>query len=87
MGQYFAEPFERTGENVKVEIDPSNYATKADFKEATSTGTLASETELTSLKTIVDNLYVDTLKAVPGQLSMISHVVNNDIVKKTVYDK
>ena len=32
MSQYFPEPYDCTGGNVKVELDLSNYAKKADLK-------------------------------------------------------
>ena len=39
------------------------------------------------LKTEVDKTDVDKLKTVPVDLSKLSNVANNDVVKKTVYDK
>ena len=39
------------------------------------------------LKTEVDKTDVDKLKTVPVDLSKLSNVANNYIVKKTVYDK
>ena len=51
------------------------------------TSMLASKTDLDSLKTKVDNLDVDKLKNVPANLSKLNNVVDNDIVKKTVYGK
>ena len=67
MSQHFPQPFESYGWNVKIELDLSNYATKADLNGATDidTSTLASKTDLASLKTKVDNLDVDKLKTVP----------------------
>ena len=35
MSQYFPQPNERSGENVKIQLDLTNYATKADLKGAT----------------------------------------------------
>ena len=35
MSQYFPKPYKHSESNVKVELDPSNYATKVDLKEAT----------------------------------------------------
>ena len=32
MGQYFPKTSDRSGENTKIELDISNYATKADLK-------------------------------------------------------
>ena len=40
-----------------------------------------------SLKAEVDKLDIDKLVAVPVDLSKLSDVVKNDVVKKTVYDK
>ena len=55
------------GETVKVELDLSNCATKVDLKGATGidTSTLTSKGDLAILKTKVDNLNGDKLKAVP----------------------
>ena len=45
------------------------------------------KSNLASLKTAIDKIAVDKLKTVPVDLSKLSNVVNNDVVKKTVYDK
>ena len=42
---------------------------------------------INSLKTKVDKLYIDKLAAVPVDLSKLSDVVKNDVVKKAAYDK
>ena len=42
---------------------------------------------MASLKTEVDKLDIDKLVPVPVDLSKLSDVVKNDVVKKTVYDK
>ena len=39
------------------------------------------------LKVEVDKIDVDKLETVPVDLSKLSNVVNNEVVKKTVYDK
>ena len=39
------------------------------------------------MKTEVDKLYIDKLVPVPVNLSKISDVVKNDVVKKNVYDR
>ena len=39
------------------------------------------------MKTEVDNLHIDKLVPVPVDLSKLSDVVKNDVVKKNVYDK
>ena len=35
MSQYFPKPYERFGADINVKVDLSNYATKADLKNAT----------------------------------------------------
>ena len=42
---------------------------------------------MANLKTKVDKLDIDKLPTVPVDLSKLSNVVKNDVVKKTVYDK
>ena len=42
---------------------------------------------LTSLKTKVDKLDIDKLAPVPVDLSKMSDIIKNDVVRKTVYDK
>ena len=42
---------------------------------------------MANLKTEVDKLDIDKLAPVPVDLSKLSNVVKNDVVKKTVYDK
>ena len=48
---------------------------------------LASKTDLAILKTKVDNLDIDKLQTVSADLSKLSNVVFNGIVKKTPYDQ
>ena len=47
----------------------------------------ALKTNLSNLKTEVDKLDIDKLVPVPVDLSKLSDVVKNDVVKKDVYDK
>ena len=67
----------------------SNYATKTDSKNVThvDTSSFAIKTNLANLKTEFDKLDIDKLAPVPVDLSKLSDVVKNDVVKKTVYDK
>ena len=60
----------------------SNYATKTDLKNFTHVDPFALKTNLASLKTQVDKLDIDKLVPVPVDLSKLSDVVNNDVVKK-----
>ena len=88
MTQYFPKPFNsHFGDSIKVKIDLSNYATKTDIKNIShvDTSRFASKTNLA--KTEVDKLYIDELVPISADLSKLSNVVKNDVVKKTVYDK
>ena len=66
-----------------------NYATKTDIKNTShiDTSIFAWKSNLASLKTEVDKLDIDKLVPVPVDLSKLSDVVKNDVVKKTAYDK
>ena len=57
---------------------------KANLKGASGidTSTLTSKTNLSGLKTKADNLDVDKLKNVPADLSKLSNIVDNKVVKK-----
>ena len=89
MSQYFPKPFRSFGRNMNLKVDLSNYATKTDLKNITHIDTSSFElkTNLATLKTEVDKLDIDKLAPVPADLSKLSDVVKNDVVKKTVYDK
>ena len=67
----------------------SNYVTKTDLKKTTGIGTFNFElkSNLASLKTEVNKLDIDKLKPVRVDLSKLSDVAKNDVVKKTVYSK
>ena len=89
MGRYFSKPFNSNfGYKIKVKIDLSNYATKADIKNIShvDTSSFALKTNLANLKTEVDKLDIDKLKPVPDDLSKLSNVITNDVVKKTDYN-
>ena len=49
------------------------------------TSSFALKTNLANLKTEVDKLDIDKLAPVPVDLSKLSDVVKNDVVKKPVY--
>ena len=70
--------------NVKVELDLSNYATKADLKGAAGIrpSTLSSTTDLRGLKTKVNDLDIDKLKTVPTDSSKLIVVVDNDVINR-----
>ena len=89
MSQYFPKPFRSFGGNINVKVDLSNYATKADIKNIlhVDTSSFTLKTSLANLKSEVDKLDIEKLLPVPTDVSKISNVVKNDVVKKTVYDK
>ena len=63
MSEYFPEP-KSLGGRVKVELDLSDYATKAVLKSAAGVDTskFAKNVDLASLKSNVDKLDIDRLK-------------------------
>ena len=89
MSQYFPKPYEPFGGDINVKIDLSNFATKDDIKNVThvDTSSFALKTNLANLKSEVDELNVDKLRPVPTDLSKLSDVVKNDVVKKADYNK
>ena len=74
---------------MKLQSDFSNYATKSNLKETTviDTSEFAKKTDLTILKSNIDDLNINKLKAVPVDLRKLSNTVKSDDVKKTVYDE
>ena len=66
----------------------SNYPTKADIKNILhiDTSSFALKSNLATLKTEVDKLDIDKLAPVPVDLSKLSNVVKNEVVKKTEYN-
>ena len=84
MSKYFPKSFRSFGRNINVKVDLSNYATKADIKNIShvNTSSFALKTNLANLKTEVDKLGIHKLATVPTDLSKLSNVVRNDVVKK-----
>ena len=84
MSQYFRKPYERFGGDINVKVDLSNYATKAGIKNTShvETSSFALKSNLVSLKTEVDKLDIDKLVPVSVDLSKLSDVVKDDVVKK-----
>ena len=89
MSQYFPKPYEPFGGDINVKVDLSNYATKTDFKDVShaDVGSFALKSNLASLKTKVDKLDIDKLVPISVDLSKLSDVVKNDVIKKTEYNK
>ena len=78
-------PYISSSNNIKVELDLSNYAMKDDVKNIThvDVSSYATKTNLAALKIEVDKIDVDKLKTVPDDLAKLSNVVKNEILKKT----
>ena len=78
-------PYKSSSNNIKVELDLSNYVTKDDVKNIThvDVSSYATKTNLVALKTEVDKIDTDKLKTVPDDLAKLSNVVKNEVVKKT----
>ena len=85
--QYFP-PSESSSNNIKVQLDLTNDVTKDDVKNIThvDVSSYATKTNLAALKSEVDKIDVDKLRAVPVDLAKLTNVVNNDIIKKTDYN-
>ena len=80
-------PYKSSSNNVKVELDLSNYATKNYLKNIThvDVSSFASKTNLAALKTEVDKIDTDKLKPTPADLAKLTNAIENDVVKKTDY--
>ena len=85
MTEYFPEPIS-SRRRVKVELDLSNYATKADLKNATGVDTskFVKKIDLASIKSNVDKLDFDNLKNIPTNLSNLESKVDKLDVDKLV---
>ena len=83
MSTYYP-PYKSSSNNIKVELDLANYATKDDAKNIThvDVSSFASKTNLAELKTDVDKIDVDKLKATPTDLAKLTNAVENDLAKK-----
>ena len=87
MSQYYP-PYRSSLNNIKVEIDLANYATKDDVKNIThvDVSSFASKTNLAALKTEVDEIDADKLKTTPADLAKLTNAIEHDVVKKTDYN-
>ena len=84
--QYF--PPYGSSNNIKVELDLTNYATIDDLKNIphVDVSSYSTKTNLAALKKEVDKIDVDKLKTTPADLAKLSNVVKNDVVKKIDYN-
>ena len=87
MSTYYP-PYKSSRNNIKVELDLTNYAIKTDLKNImhVDVSSFASETNLAPLKSAVDKIDADKLKTVPVDLAELTNAVENDAVKKTDYN-
>ena len=87
MSQCFPKPFNsHFGDGITVRIDLSNYATKTDIKNTShiDTSSFALKTNLDSLKPEVNKLVIVKLVDVPVDLSKLSDLVKNMLLKKCI---
>ena len=79
MSQYYP-TYRSSRNNIKVELDLANYATKDDVKNIThvDVSSFASKTE-------VDKTDADKLKTTPVDLAKLTNAVEHDVVRKTDY--
>ena len=87
MSTYYPS-YKSSSNNIKVELDLANYATKNDLKNIAHVdmSSFVSKTNLAALKTEADKIDADKLKTLPVDLAKLSNVVDNDVVKKTDYN-
>ena len=81
-------PYKSSSNNVKVELDLTNYATKNYLKNIThiDVSSFASKTNLAALKTEVDKIDTDKLKTSPTDFAKLTNAIEYDVVKKTDYN-
>ena len=84
MIQYFPKPHKCSGGNIKVDLDLFNYLAKANLKEAGSVNisNLTAKSALAILKAEVDKIDQNKLKTIPFDLSKLSSILDNDVIKK-----
>ena len=84
MSAYYP-PYRSSSNNVKVELDLTNYATKTDLKNIAhvDVSSFASKTNLAASKTKID---ADKLKTTPTDLAKLTNAIKHDVVKKTDYN-
>ena len=88
MSSQYYPRYKSSSNNIKVELDLTNYATKTDLKNITHTdaSTFASKTNLAALKSEVDKIDVGKVKTTLTNLAKLTNAVENDLVKKTDYN-
>ena len=84
---YFPGLHNHSKAKIKLKLNLSNYATKSESATGIDTSKWPKKVNLASLKSDIDELDIDKLKTVPFDLSKLSNVVKNNVVKQTVYDE
>ena len=81
-------PYKSFSNNVKVELDLTNYATKTELKNIThvDVSSFATKTNLAALKTEIDKIDTDKLKTEPTDLAKLTNAIEKDAVKKPDYN-
>ena len=81
-------PYKSSSNNVKEELDLTNYATKTDLKNIThvDVSSFGTKTNLAAVKTEVDKIDTDKLKPAPADLAKLTNAIENDVVKKTDFN-
>ena len=81
-------PYRSSSNNIKVELDLANYATKTDLKNIThvDVSSFASKINLAALKSEIDKIDADKLKTTPADLAKLTNAVEHYVVKKTDYN-
>ena len=81
-------PYRSSRNNIKVELNLANFATKDDVKNIThvDVSSFASKTNLAALKTEVDKVDTYELKTAPADLAKLTNAIENDVAKKTDYN-
>ena len=87
MSTYYP-AYRSSSNNIKIELDLTNYATKTNLKNVihVDASTSASKTNLAALNTEVYKIDAHKLKTVPVDLAKLTNAVEHDVVKKTDYN-
>ena len=82
MSSQYYPPYKSSSNNIKVELDLSNYATNKNINDITHVDVsgFESKANLAALKTEVDKIDPDKLKTVLVDLAKLSNVVKNEVV-------
>ena len=79
-------PYKSSSNNVKVELDLTNYATNLKNITHVDVSSFASKSNLAALKTEVDKIDTDKLKTAPTDLAKLTNAIEIDVVKNTDYN-